>query len=234
VAALTLKVLPDGAQVRVDDDIVGTTPLRRDLYLEAGRHRVEARMAGYQPVSREIRSVRGGQQELMLELVPDAGAGAGGAGAAADAESEGAGPVGSSSPAAHDGGSSGASWAPVIVGGAVSTVALVSGVALSLSAASDRDEMRRLREQNGASGCSDGSAGPEPCRAQRDAAKSTQRKTNMATAGYAVAGVALAATVGYWLWAQPGSTPNQAGLAGARLDAAVDSDGATVWFSGQF
>jgi hypothetical protein len=78
--------------------------------------------------------------------------------------------------------------------------------------------MRRLREQNGASGCSDGSAGPEPCRAQRDAAKSTQRKTNMATAGYAVAGVALAATVGYWLWAQPGSTPNQAGLAGARLD----------------
>jgi hypothetical protein len=70
VAELVLRVDPDGAQVRVDGALIGKTPLRRNLYLEAGEHQIDVRMVGHRAVKRRLPTVRGERQELMLTLEP--------------------------------------------------------------------------------------------------------------------------------------------------------------------
>jgi hypothetical protein len=74
VASLTLQVQPDGAVVRIDGSIVGKAPLRRDLYLDVGKHEVDVRMTGYESVKRVVQASRAEHQELLLELHQDSGA----------------------------------------------------------------------------------------------------------------------------------------------------------------
>jgi len=68
---LALTTTPAGATISLDGSARGTAPLlQRDL--PAGRHRLEARLPGYQTIAQDIViDGRGQTQELALELAPE-------------------------------------------------------------------------------------------------------------------------------------------------------------------
>ncbi len=65
-AHLVVRVEPAGAEVLVDDLVVGTSPLEAPLLLEAGEHRVVVRKPRY--VLQSQRIVLAGAEEISLEL----------------------------------------------------------------------------------------------------------------------------------------------------------------------
>jgi hypothetical protein len=85
IGTIAVRTFPDGAQLRVDGALVGTTPLPKPVRVTAGRHTVAATLKGRAP---EIRDVDvGGRAEIALELTlePNAADGTAGAPSAAPA-----------------------------------------------------------------------------------------------------------------------------------------------------
>ncbi|NLE85442.1 MAG: PEGA domain-containing protein [Myxococcales bacterium] len=70
-AHLSIRVEPTGAEVLVDDVVVGTSPLEAPLLLDAGEHRVVVRKPRYVPQTQRV--VLAGAEEIPLEvtLVPE-------------------------------------------------------------------------------------------------------------------------------------------------------------------
>lgn len=70
-AMLVVSSVPDDARVLVDGELVGVTPLRREV--TAGRHIARAEKEGYVAVEREFLAVAGVEErvELRLAALPD-------------------------------------------------------------------------------------------------------------------------------------------------------------------
>lgn len=69
VARLSLTTNVPGAEITVDDLLVGTTPLTEPILLNAGRRKVSATLSGHVPVQRYIDVAGADTAELNLELV---------------------------------------------------------------------------------------------------------------------------------------------------------------------
>jgi hypothetical protein len=69
VARLSVSTNVAGAEITVDDLLVGTTPLAEPILLNAGRRKVSATLSGHVPVQRYIDVAGGDTAELSLELV---------------------------------------------------------------------------------------------------------------------------------------------------------------------
>ncbi|XYI00433.1 PEGA domain-containing protein [Sorangium sp. So ce1128] len=68
VAAVTVRVAPDGAEVTVDGTSVGRAPLADPVFLEPGRHDVGAKLDGYVPQAQPVAATAGGTEAVVLEL----------------------------------------------------------------------------------------------------------------------------------------------------------------------
>ena len=66
IGTIAVRTFPDGAQLRVDGALVGTTPLPKPVRVTAGRHTVAATLKGRAPEIREVDV--GGRAEIALEL----------------------------------------------------------------------------------------------------------------------------------------------------------------------
>lgn len=69
VARLRVSTNVPGAEITVDDLLVGTTPLTEPILLNAGRRKVSATLSGHVPVQRYIDVAGADAAELSLELV---------------------------------------------------------------------------------------------------------------------------------------------------------------------
>jgi len=68
IGVLVVSAKPEGAEVRVDGKPLGKSPAPRVVRVSAGRHTVEASLAGYTPQSREV-TARGRESiDVALEL----------------------------------------------------------------------------------------------------------------------------------------------------------------------
>jgi hypothetical protein len=70
VGAVTAIVEPAGAEVLVDGVSIGTAPLADDVFVEPGRHVIEARMPGRLAVVEARDLVPGGATQVVLRLAP--------------------------------------------------------------------------------------------------------------------------------------------------------------------
>src|SRR5262249_6781313 len=68
LADVTVYVVPDGATVKVDNRVVGTSPLRT-LNIAAGSHTIEASAEGYKSQSKDILVTAGVAMTVELQLV---------------------------------------------------------------------------------------------------------------------------------------------------------------------
>lgn len=70
VSTLDLRTDPEGVEISIDDQLIGTTPLAEPVLLSAGRREVSARLAGYAPETRVVDLAGGEAANLELTLVP--------------------------------------------------------------------------------------------------------------------------------------------------------------------
>jgi hypothetical protein len=68
VAALTITVSVDKAEVFVDGTSVGTAPLAGVVFVEPGARKVEARLAGYETAAVTVDAAKGGASEVPLVM----------------------------------------------------------------------------------------------------------------------------------------------------------------------
>jgi hypothetical protein len=71
VASVTISTQPEGAQVFVDDQAVGRTPLSAPVLVDPGPHRFRFVKAGYRQALRKESLGRGAELAIAVELVPE-------------------------------------------------------------------------------------------------------------------------------------------------------------------
>ncbi len=70
VAKVQVIINEDDAEVRLDDVVVGTSPISQPIIVNTGRHRVSVSKNGRQPVSKTIDLASSEQATLRVELSP--------------------------------------------------------------------------------------------------------------------------------------------------------------------
>jgi hypothetical protein len=189
VGTVTVVVNRPGADVLVDAEIVGTSPLASELYVDVGPHQIEARFPGGVPASERIDALAGEEYRVTLDLPPSAGETAAAAPAAAPVES--APPTAQPRP----------NYTPAIVAASVGGAALIGGVVSIIVSVNKREDARNsLAELSGVNQCGPGS---DPARADRcrRIAELADDSDTFRALGFIGFGAALAAgAVTYVLW----------------------------------
>ena len=196
VAALAIQVNVDGAEVHVDGRSIGRSPFPDDVYIEPGARTLEVKLAGFAPSKRELTAAKGSWQSVALVLRADTGARAqsplpGGPGVPGAEEEE-------------------RSRAPFYVGGAAAIAGIgagIVGLVLSRSSAARADESFNHLKSSGGAGACLVAANKVPCDALDQAYRDQATFRTVGIVGFATAGAAAGALVGYALLSGGKSSP---------------------------
>ena len=228
VGSIRVTVNEPGAEIIAGDEVIGTSPLPQEVFLDPGRHVLLARK-GERTAKADVLAKAGEGFEVTLSLpaepspaAPTSGLGVALPPSAGNAEAQ-----------PGDAGTTKRSVVPVLVGGGVAVVAVGFGIGFRVAAASSQDRFEELQTKYGDEGCARSGSDSGDCTALADAVDSTDFRRNFSTASFVVAGAAAIGTAVYWFW--PRSTEAQAGRARSfRLNASADQDGGMVWVGGSF
>lgn len=176
VGTLTIEVDKAGAEVLLDDVVLGKAPLEDVVFVEPGSHRVTARMAGSPDVSQSLAIKAGGAHVAELKLA-------------------------TSSPPPPPPTAKGPNVIVLATGGSLAGAALIAGIALTVVAngkAADAKSMYgSVVAQGGASACT--SLAAPGCQSLHDTLEAKQNLSSGAAWSFIGAGVFAAATVTYGL-----------------------------------
>ncbi len=173
VAAVHVAVDQPGAEIRVDQRAVGTSPLPDAVFLAPGKHVIEARK-GSAVATRDGVFDAAKESSVTLEL--------------------------GTPPTVLPHDEPGArSVVPLIVGGAVVAVGLTTGIAFRLSANADDDRANGIRARYASDACTGSAGSSADCTALRNDVDGANRAQALSTTGFVIAGVAAVATPIWWL-----------------------------------
>jgi len=234
VGTLHITVDRPGAEVRIDDELIGTSPLPADAYVDAGTRVIDARIAEHTPTRREITVLAGDEVNVDLKFAgPVLLSGIESAGTqsptGSEAEPEGkVAPVNSPPSDSHKGGVEArtvALWSGV----GVTAVALGIGVGFALKASSAGRDADKLGSTLGPNDCSPPEA--SSCANLKRALEDHNSATKAANVSFAIAGIAGVATVAMFvLW--PSRHTESAG--GVRLAPIAAQNTGGLLVSGKF
>ncbi|HTN84081.1 MAG TPA: hypothetical protein VL242_10355 [Sorangium sp.] len=191
----------------------GSSPAmpEREMFVQPGEHRVEARLLGYAPASQTVKVAKGGTAEVTLAMAPvrtevqeaapvakmEGGASAPGAGAGAPA-SEMA-PVAPEEPVPPP---QPRSWVPVIALGAASVVGLGVGIGMTVASNSANSEARAQQDKifTAGGGCLASPSFAAQCAELQSTGERAGRLGDVALGSYIASGVLAAAALTYALW----------------------------------
>ena len=71
VGSITIVVSPPGAEIKVDAEVVGTSPLAGDVYVNGGTHYIEARLRSGIPASTRVEALAGQTYRVALAVQPE-------------------------------------------------------------------------------------------------------------------------------------------------------------------
>jgi hypothetical protein len=182
VAQVRVETNVSGAEITVDDVVVGTTPLSEALLVSEGRRRVAASKPGFVPFSRFVDLAGRDTTAVNLVLAPIAMPTAAPAAAAAP-------PPATPSPPTPPRGTR--SVAPGLVALGIGAVGVGVGAAFGLVAVDNRNDLDRM--------CSDRACPP----AAQGQISALQRDAVISTVGFAVGAAGVAAGAA-WLLFAPG------------------------------
>lgn len=207
VGKIDLTTVPAGTEVRVDDELVGTTPLGVTMYLTAGLHEFVLRVGGT-AVRRSLVVQAGALHRVPVEprqngAVPNADV------TRRSAGSEHGGELGSKSAEDAPALASGTRPTfPYYLGSALIVAGVTTGIAFHVAASHERQRADDLRTRFNVSDCGGvGVTSPELCASLADADAERTFDSNLAIFGYGVAGTAAVATAIYWLWPESDHSP---------------------------
>ncbi len=180
VAIYRFSVKPDEAELRIDDKLIGTTPLRHVVGLTPGSHEMVIQKSGYTPHTETLRAKAGASETMSVSLSKS-----------------------TSSPGTEpDDGDAGPSIPMIVVGAGVGLGAIAAGVGLMVVSTNKGDERASLTAQlgNKDNACVEPTSNSSTC--DQIADLSDQEQTFFGTGvGLLVGGGAVAAaTLVYALW----------------------------------
>ncbi|WP_437679316.1 PEGA domain-containing protein [Sorangium sp. So ce131] len=185
VAAVTVQVAPDGAEVTVDGTTVGQAPLADPVFLDPGQHEIGAKLDGYEPQARPVAAAAGGTDTVVLQLQRKA-----------EVAAERPAPVPSVPPT----GSRNGRRTAILVGGGVATgVGAAAGVLFTVLANSRAGEAEDLKSKLTAEGQNRclSKPGPDDCSKQSSTLDESTRYSNVAFWSFVGAGAVGLGTLLY-------------------------------------
>ncbi len=208
VAALSIQVNVDGAEVYVDGRSIGRSPFPDDVYIEPGSRTLEVKLAGFAPSKRAVEAAKGSWQSVALVLRADVAAAA-----QSPLHRVPAGPI---APVEER------SRAPFYVGGAAVAVGISAGiVGLVLShgsAVHANERFNQLKENSGAGACLL-AANQVQCEALDQAYRDQVTFRTVGIVGFVAAGASVAAVLGHALLSS--GKPAPMGTSALRVDLAA-------------
>jgi hypothetical protein len=214
VAAVTIRVSVDKADVFVDGKVVGTAPLEDVVFVDPGPRTIEAKLTGYDPASQLIEARKGTSSELTLTLKAPAPP-----------------PTATGAVEPPPPWRPGTAWA--VAGGVVAAAGLGTGLGLTFagkSKASDANaQLATLQMKGGANPCNVRALATD-CATLKSANQSADRLSNAAAAGYAVVGVGGALVLTYLLWPSKKAEPRT----GTQVVPLIGSGAGGVVLTGSF
>ena len=220
VATVRVSVNEERAEILVDHELVGTSPLAREIYLDPGTHSLRARLANG-GLSEQTLAVEAGKS-YQVSLIVDKPV-------APAAASEFTAPS-NADPPVHDDRAS-PNWAPVLVTGGLAVTALAIGTGFAIDAHSAKSKgsnaLSDAEAQFGENPCTPAKGGgSELCHSVQDAEDRRKSSNTAATVSFVISGAFAVAAVGsYFLWGKP-TTP--------RFDAWVGPDSGGIRLKGRF
>lgn len=206
VGRADVRVSLPGADVYVDGKLIGNAPLTDPLFLDPGRHMIEARGDGYPPARADVDAKPGVAQAVVLTLVH------------------------SPTPPPER-----RSIVPGVVLGSVAGAALVTGIVVVAVGANKHASNSKLglEIEEAHRTCVDGAVSFDPrCSSLKDSASAADT-LGRAGAGLLVgAGAAAVGAAIYFLW--PESKPRAPASSGVRVLPAVSPSSSGVFVSGTF
>ncbi len=228
VGSATVKVNVPGAEILVDGQVVGRSPLAGEIFLDPGKRTIEARHSAYVSAKKVIDVARASAEPVELVLVL-----AGTAASATPSSVPTVPPAGTVAPPPK-------SMVPVGIGVATAAAALgvgIVGIVLSGSKSGEVDqlqgELKPFDVQNNHSTCASAKP-PTQCTDLDNALVAQGSFRNMAIAGFATAGVTALATVVWVLLPGPRSAPARDKASPVRASFGAGPNGGSVTFHGQF
>lgn len=210
LAAVVVETNVDDAEVRVDDEVVGKSPLGSAVwYVDPGEHAVVIRKDGYAEGAGRVYVLSGETKTITVALnaTPTQGAGAVSFGSASAAPASPQ--TAESAPAASTGPGVQPRTVVLIGGAALTLVGVGIGTAYAFKTGSDTDAYdTAFAQKNAVAGTSAnacanpaGGAASAACRTLRDSADQIDRDRMMRNVSFIAAGVVGAATVAtFFLW----------------------------------
>jgi hypothetical protein len=220
VSAVTVRVTPPGADVLVDGAPAGRAPLDAPVFLEAGPHRIEARLEGFETATVDVNAKRGEATEVTVALNAPPGAPA----------AENQPPATTNRP--EDTAPAKKNYVPAIVTASLGGVALAGGVVLLVMRSSKQSEASdKLDTLDGTNPC-----GPHSPRENVSTCGEIEELSDQAatfgTLSIVSFGVAAGAGVAtYFLWPKSHST---SGVRSVRPNVAISHDGLYASLNGSF
>jgi hypothetical protein len=178
LGTLTLRVSRPGAEVAIDGKRLEEALTGTEVFVMPGKHRIEAKLAGYEPAVMTIEVGKNTSREVALTLKPE-----------------------------EPRPSGGKNGAFIVSGAAVSVVMVGVGVGLFVASASPGEDIERLGKEiyNGPTQ-RDCKSDPNPrCAELTSAGAKSDQLRNWGTAAFITGGVVGAGTLVYSLW--PSSKP---------------------------
>jgi hypothetical protein len=214
---LTLTVNTNDAEVSVDGEPLGSTPVLDPIYLEPGTRKLTITKPGYATISRDLESHKGATVSLAIELQQGP-----------EVKPVAAAPSHTAPNADEKAGRAKPTPAPVrdapresnepdtrllMVGGVAAVGGLVAGLYFNLHSNSKYDEARDVQNRLAPGACAPGSAASSAnCASLHESLKDGDRARNYSAAAFVIGGAALVGTVVYWAWPRSGRTAARSGL----------------------
>jgi hypothetical protein len=225
VFALTVTTNIDAAELSVDGAPIGRAPLGAELFLDAGKHVVAAKLEGYDVAQREIEAKAGASASVRLELTKLQAPGPSSVGATEPPKGA---PQGHADASGDRGGTrpTDKSVVPLVVGGSLFALGLAAGIGFTVAAngkQSDRDDLLAGLPSNSA--CRAGSTSRATCDKISQLEDDRSRFRTFEYLGFAVAGAAAVGTAAYWFWPRGTTT---------AIVPSLSPHGATVRAAGSF
>lgn len=195
IGQLKIGVDIAGAEISIDGNVIGRSPLEGSWYIEPGQHEILVSKAGYPVESRQVFALAGvaipidvSLETLRREQAADAKA------AELMGTSEG------QSQMARDRGIGTASTVVLITTGALAAASLAAGIYFTVSANGHDSDADSLAERLPGTGACRGTLWRPDCEVMVRDRQDSENDRNRATVGFIGFGVASALTLGYALW----------------------------------
>lgn len=216
VVRLNITVNEPEAEVFVNQQVIGKSPLEGLAYVDCTSCIVEARVAE-RAVSASVEAQLGEQFTVTLNLpqplpaTPTRQAAMSAPWATATRDEVKATPTAAPEKRAEP--SQDKSLVPVVVGGAVALAGVITGTGLLMASHSDSDRADELRASLAPTLCTGAQAASPSCVTLGDMVRRSDREHNGALIAFTIAGTAAIGSLVYWFWPRSGKrTVNQAQL----------------------